>query len=141
MQMRTPTPRLVMEVARNMREKDREEIFNIRWNDSLDDLVTDCLWTKFCWVACLDGEPIAVIGAIPKHPGAWSAFMFATDDFPKIQYDMTKFTQRVIIKTLRVQGARHIQCYSLGSHDVAHRWVAATRPVRPGDAKKNASGR
>jgi hypothetical protein len=112
-----------MEVAANMRAKDHEEIFQIRWNDSLFDLVQDCLWSKFSWVAALDGKPTAVIGASPRHPGAWSAFMFATDGFPKIQRDLTKFARRVIIKTLVDQGERHLQCYSLGTHKVAHNWL------------------
>jgi hypothetical protein len=122
MEVRRPDFVSVMHVAANMRESDRSEIFASRWNDSLVDLASDCMWSHMCWVAFLD-EPIAVIGASPMHPGAWNVFMFATDRFQEIAFELTKFIRRVIIKTLRECGANHAQCYSIEDHKDAHRWL------------------
>jgi hypothetical protein len=115
----------VAAVARDMRDCDRAEIFATRWNDCPDTFARDC-------VACLslggvatgaDDVPIAVIGAQEVWPGAWSVCMFATDRWPEVALDTTRFVRAGLIPALVRLGARRAECRSAADHDVAHRWL------------------
>lgn len=113
-------------VAQNMREKDREEIFATRWDDSAQDVAADVVASgPFNWVAFNGGEPVAVVGAAPLWPGVWSVHMFATEAFGGIAISLTKFVRRVMIPALTESGAHRAQCDSLVGHEKAHYWLEA----------------
>ncbi len=113
----------VLHVAANMRAADAAEIYATRWNDSPEELAADCMCVGgFCWSAGLE-RPIAVIGALPIHPGVWSVFMFATDEFERIGISLTKYVKRVMIPALVQSGAHRAECRSAEGHTVAHRWL------------------
>ncbi len=111
-------------VARNMRPADRAEIFATRWNDSAEDVAKDCtVFERFCWVAYDGDTPCAVIGAVPMHPGVWSVFMFATNNFKNIGLGLTRFVKKVIVPALTATGAHRAECAALAEHSEAHRWL------------------
>lgn len=110
-------------VAANMRDWDRREIFATRWVDDPSDFAKEVLsYGEFGWVAGGD-SPIACFGARALWPGVWIAWMFATDDLPKIGLSLSRFVRNNIIPTLRQVGAHRIHAYSMAGHDDAHRWL------------------
>jgi len=110
-------------VAERMREWDHREIYATRWTEDPRVVAMDCAGAgSFSWCAGLE-KPIAVIGAIPTWPGVWSVFMFATDDFRRISFSLTKFVKRVMIPALRQTGAHRAECCSIEGHEIAHRWL------------------
>lgn len=123
----------VLDVARRMRAADAEEIYATRYENDPVALARDCMaYPQFAWTAWLEDEPVCAIGAVPMHPGLWQAWMFATDDFPKIGGYVTKFAGRVMIRTLAESGARRAQCLSSAHHTEAHRWLRALGAVQEG---------
>lgn len=117
------TQRSILYVADRMRDDDRREIFATRWADSPSQLAVDCLAAPgFKWVAH-DDQPIAALGAIPRWPGVWSVWMFATDEFPRIGATLTRFVRRRMIPMLLEAGAHRAECLSIEGHDTAHRWL------------------
>lgn len=114
----------VLHVARNMREWDAKEIYATRWTDDPAEVAADCMAAgKFSWLAYAGDTPVAVVGAWPAHPGVWSVFMFATDDFNAVAFSLTKFIKRVMIPALVKTGAHRAECHSIEGHEVAHRWL------------------
>lgn len=116
---------LALMVAANMREDDRREIYATRWLDDPEDIANDChIHRKTGYIACLDdGKPVAAIGAIEIHPHVWSVWMFATDDFPKIALELTKFAFRHLAPAIRKVGGHRAECRSIVGHEAAHRWL------------------
>lgn len=116
-------PEAVRCVADRMRPADRREIYATRWTDEPTDLVDSCMFSgQYGWVAGLE-RPIAALGAIPMWPGAWSVWMFATDEFRQIRIGLTKFVARTMIPGLRASGAIRAECRSIADHEEAHRWL------------------
>ena len=123
MKMHPLTPESVLHVATNMREADHHEIFATRWDNDPLPIVNACLMCgDISWVAAKD-EPIAVIGAIPIHPGVWQAFLFATDRFNEISLSLTTWVKRVMMPTLFGLDIHRCECKSMASHAEAHRWL------------------
>lgn len=130
MWLRKVTFPAALDVALRMREWDQREIFACRWNDNPADLARDCTaFPDFCWVAG-EERPIAVIGAQPMRPGVWCVFMFATDDFLKIRFSMTRFVKRVMVPALVQSGAHRAECHSMEGHTEAQAWLQALGAVR-----------
>jgi len=116
----------VRHIAEHMRPCDREEIFATQWDDDPAAFTERfcAVAMNFCWVARVDDEPVALIGAVPQHPGVWSVFMFATDRFPEVKILLTRHVKRIIIPTLREDSKAHLAfCYSLDRHTAAHKWL------------------
>lgn len=115
----------VLYVARNMRERDHEEIYNLRWDANPFTIVNDVMANpNFSWVGGHDGRPVAVFGGMPHHPGVWSMYCFATDDFPKVALGITRFMKRIVVpKMFGEMGIHRLQCDSHEKHVQAHRWL------------------
>jgi hypothetical protein len=115
----------VLHVVKNMRERDREEIYNLRWDDNPFTILNDVMARKnFAWVAWLDERPAAVFGGAPLHPGVWSMFCFATDDFPRLALGLSRFAIKTVVPTLFGEmGAHRLQCDSHEKHVSAHKWL------------------
>ena len=110
-------------VATNMREWDKKEIYATRWTDDPSDIAQDCVnLGEFGWIAH-DPEPIALVGAVPCHPGVWNVHMFATDNFSKIAISLTKFVKNVIVPSLTAIGSHRVECKSMDGHEDAHKWL------------------
>jgi hypothetical protein len=112
-------------ICRNLRERDREELFANRWTDDPDELAIEAMttWGAFSFVVSLDGVPIAALGASPSWPGVWVAWMMATDDFHKIGKRLTKWVRRVMIPSIVKAGAHRVEARSMAAHDEAHAWM------------------
>lgn len=119
-----PTYESVLHVAQNMRAADCEEIYPLLHDPSPEELarrVMSC--PTFCWLAAAP-HPIAAFGMFEVRPRAWTAFAFATDDFPKVALEMTKFLVRKVKPFLfNDMGAVRIEAHSHPAHTQAHRWL------------------
>jgi len=114
----------VLHVARRMRAADREELAATRYEFHPEDIAWECMQIPdFAWLVGREADPIAVVGARPQHPGVWTCFMFATDEFPRVGLSMTKHATRVIIPSLAKSGGRRAQALSIEGHDQAHDWL------------------
>lgn len=128
-------------IARNMRQADKEEIYATRWSEDPNRLVDDCmavasLPTSFTAMLGLD-RPIAVLGAVEPWPGVFDVWLFATDEFPRIRFSITKYVRKVFIPALLERGMHRAHCRSIATHTVNHEWLYemgarpdATRPCR-----------
>jgi hypothetical protein len=124
----TATPSLdqVLYVARHMREKDRLEIFATRDSEDPDLIAHDALATGAGAGVCLvlgEERPIVAMGCVRTWAGQWQVWMFATDEFRKAARRATENAQNVIIAGMRQMGLRRAECHSIGSHEIAHRWL------------------
>jgi len=114
----------VLEIAENMREDDRREIFATRWNDDPVELAEQTmLYKTFGWVAWNHDKPVAVIGAIPVSPGFWALYCYGTDEFRQIRFSLTKFAIRCMMPAMIESGARRAECLSIEDHTDAHGWL------------------
>jgi RimJ/RimL family protein N-acetyltransferase len=113
-------------VCRNLREADRAEIFASRWTDDPDELAIEAAtrWGDFSYIAFGgDGVPIASVGASPLHPGVWSGWMMATDDFHTIGKQLTRWMRKVMIPAVVEAGCHRAEARSAAEHHEAHAWM------------------
>jgi len=113
-------------VCRNLRQADRDEIFATRWTDNPDELAAHAFqhWGEFSYIAHgQDGMPIASIGAVPAWEGVWSAWMMATDRFPEIGKQLTRWVKRSMIPAIVASGCHRAEARSCSDHTSAHRWM------------------
>lgn len=120
-------PEGVQHVVHGMRAKDREEIFATQWSDDPwafgNQVLRSC---DFGFVLHADdGEPVVCCGAVPMWDGVWSVWMFATDRFDEIALSVHKFARRVFFPALDHAGWHRLECRSIATHAVAHRWLEA----------------
>lgn len=120
-----PTFEAVRWVAANMRKADAEEIYPL-WFDPTPDALATAVMARpeYAWLAADANGPIAVFGMVEVRPGAWQAFAFGTDDFPKVAGEVTKFLLRKVKPHLfNVLGAVRVFAHSHGDHASAHAWL------------------
>ena len=115
-------------VASAMRLSDRREIAATRGPMLMDERVAmDCYaahgYGGVGYVAYWDEVPVVAIGAIPRHPGVWSIYMFATDNISEIGLGLTRWVQNTLLPEITAAGAHRIECNSIEGHDVAHAWM------------------
>lgn len=122
-----PTMAALLHICRNLRARDREEIFATRFDEDPVGLAEETYALReFGWVAVAsDGEPVAVIGAAPIWPTVWSVYAFGTDRWPEVVRTLTKHARRFMMPALLNTGARRAQCYALYEHDDARHWLKA----------------
>jgi hypothetical protein len=115
----------VRHVVHNMRAKDKEEIYATQWNDDPTSFSNQVLLSgDFGFVLHADdGEPVVCCGAVPVWAGVWSVWMFATDRFDEIAMSVHKFGRRVFFPSLDAAGWHRLECRSLATHEIAHRWL------------------
>lgn len=114
----------VLAVTRNMRARDHEEIFAIRWHDDPDMLAQEVLASgAFRWGAYLDGRPVAMFGAYPQWPKVWSAWSFGTDDWRRVAPRIARFMMEFMRPALEHSGAIRLFCWSMETHTDANRWL------------------
>jgi hypothetical protein len=132
----------VHHVVHKMREKDQKEIFATQWSDdpwSFANGVLKCGDFGFVLHAD-DGEPVVCCGALAMWPGVWSVWMFATDRFDEIALSTTKFGKRVFFPALDAAGWHRMECRSLDSHDIAHRWLESFGAYKESETTKYGKG-
>jgi hypothetical protein len=117
----------VLEVAKNMRERDRVE-FGAVAPVGADDLPA---WlaqrfgrrTELLCARTMDGEPVCIGGAIEVRPGSATLLFFGTDRFPEIALPMTRFIRRHYFPSLAAAGTHRIECVTLDSYHEMQRWL------------------
>lgn len=112
-------------IGEGMRAADRAEIFATRFDDDAGSLAADLLDCQpvGAVIAARDGTPVAAIGGIEMWPGNWSVWMFATDRWPEVASETTRFVRRVLWPALLRLGLRRGECHSAIAHETAHRWL------------------
>jgi hypothetical protein len=111
-------------VIKNMRKSDKKEVFATRWTDCEEELGDDLInGGDFAWISGTNGKPIAAFGAIPVWNGVWAVWMFATDEWPLVAFETTRFIKRIMIQSLKDIGAHRAECRSWEGHHEAHRWL------------------
>jgi hypothetical protein len=139
--IRPLTPEDAARVAANMRDIDRREICALHATD--DPVAATSALAVFPHIGgsvWRGDEPICVVGAIWLWPGVVSVFMFATDRWPEVALEATKFVRRVLLPALRDAGVHRLQCHSLAEHTDAHAWLrflGADREVPEPEYGKN----
>lgn len=118
-------PEGVFHVVQNMRDKDKVEIYATQWNDEPTIFATEvCRYGNFAFIGHADdNEPVVAAGAVPRWDGVWQLWMFATDRFPEIAMAAHRFAKTVFFPSLDAAGWHRLEAHSIGTHDVAHRWL------------------
>jgi len=113
-------------IAQNLRERDREEINATRWSETPESLAADTFACgNFQWVAYLDDEPVASIGAFPGIPNVWTVWAYGTDKWPKVVKTLTRHVRRFMIPALENTEAVRVHCFAYDGHTDARRWLEA----------------
>lgn len=95
-------------------------------NSVPDEIASACeMFKHSAMIAYKDGEPVAIMGAIPLHPGVCSAYMLATSRFPEVVLTVTKWARKVFFPGLRRIGVHRVEALSISTYHKTHRWIEA----------------
>ena len=114
-------------IVRNLRPRDRREIFALRWDDNEDQLIDEisnyagAMWRVWSW----DGEPVAVNGVLPVRPGVAMAGAFGTDKWKFTLRAMTRWSLDFVIPALRSANYHRGEAHVLASNTDSRRWIEA----------------
>jgi hypothetical protein len=124
----TPIERADVEyIVTRLRQRDRDEIFALRWDDDEAKLVSEVmLWAgAMTWVWRWDGVPVSLQGTWAVRPGVWSCWAFGTDEWPHVVLAMTKHSRRFIIPALLRARFHRAEALALATHRDSRRWIEA----------------
>jgi hypothetical protein len=112
-------------IAENLRERDRRELFALRWSEDLDVFVQGQLaWMgDMCCIWELNGVPVSCQGVFALWPGVWSVFAYGTDQWRHVVLDMTRHAYRFIIPALLGVKFHRAECRAMASHTDSRRWI------------------
>lgn len=127
----------MVHVARNMRDMDRREIFNLMRIDDPFFLAHWAAQADFKYVGTYDGEAVVAFGALEMWPKVWNIFMFATNDFPKVGLAAMRFMKQNLVPDVMAVGAHRAQCHSAEYHYEAHAFLRRMGAVQEGPVMKN----
>jgi hypothetical protein len=118
-------PEGVSHVVQLMREKDKAEIYCTQWSEDPGQFTASVLGAGGLGFVlhANDGEPVVCCGALPMWRGVWSVWMFATDRFEEISLSTHRFARKIFFPALDEAGWHRLECRSISTHDVAHRWL------------------
>jgi len=119
------TPAALSHIVKNLRPRDRQEIFALRWDNDEDKFTFDvCQVAGDLWrLWTLDGEPVAVNGIIPVRPGVVIAGAFGTPKWRSIIKPMTRWSRDFVIPALKNSGYHRGEAYVLATHTDSRRWI------------------
>jgi len=124
--LRHAEPQDIFTVARNMRERDFQEISALRYDDDRNEMaynITNQI-SEFETVYVVgDTEPVAIVSYLPVRPGVWNLGMFATDRFKSVGLYLTKRIIRDIIPALDRAKAHRVEAFSIEGYDEVHSWL------------------
>ena len=113
-------------IAVNMRQADRDEIYNVAGHNNPFILVQQTLDAARLGsaVVALHGDrPVAVLGVVPRHAGVCTAYAYGTPDFPRVALSLTRYALNVMRPALIKAGYHRLECQSRFDHHDAHRWL------------------
>ena len=120
-----PSYAQILTVARNMRAWDAAEIWPMHFTKRPEDLAARCMHSGIRGVVWC-GRPIVAFGFFNAGPKYYQAWMFATDEWPRVALTLTRFARREMLPFLfDEQGANRIEARSLEGHVVAQDWMRA----------------
>tara|TARA_R100001594_G_scaffold26371_2_gene51143 strand:+ start:4001 stop:4576 length:576 start_codon:yes stop_codon:yes gene_type:complete len=121
----------VVEIARNMRLSDAEEIWPVTIVKTPETLaVATVAGYGLKYVARYGAVPVATWGATEIRPQVASVWMFATDRWPKVALSVTRHINKTVMSILMSEGYVRAECWSHDNHHVAHRWLELLGAVR-----------
>ena len=121
----------VVDIARNMRELDAEEIWPVTHAQTPESLALGTVaGNGLKYVARYGAVPVATWGASEVRPRVASVWMFATDRWPKVALSVTRHINRTVMPILMSAGCVRAECWSHDNHHVAHRWLELLGAVR-----------
>ena len=112
-------------IIRNLRERDRREIFALRWDDDEDQFILDmerqagAMWKVWSW----DSVPVSVNGVVPVRPGVVVCGAFGTDDWRKTLRPMTHWSRTFVIPALQTSNYHRGEAYVLATNTDSRRWI------------------
>jgi hypothetical protein len=114
-------------IAVNMRQADRDEIYNVVGHNNPFLLAQQALDASRMGQAVVahgrSGRPVACLGFMVNRPGVSQAFAFSTDHFQDVALTLTRYALRVMKPALIASGFHRIECESRADHTDAHRWL------------------
>ena len=118
----------VFHVAKNMRERDYEEISCLTFTKNREELAgylakSYAQHQNVYAVGTTKDGPIAILAYILLRPGVWSLGLFATDKFQKVGRFLTKTIIRDIIPALDSANAHRVEAHSIEGYSEIHRWL------------------
>lgn len=114
----------MLDIAKNLRARDRQEIFACRYGEDPAELARDATNSgAFRWGAYVDGKPVAAIGAVPRWPRVWSVWAYGTDEWPKVAVLLTRHARRFMMPALYRSGAIRVDARALATHTDARAWL------------------
>jgi len=128
MKLNSATASDIYHVAMDMRDADYKEFVALADCGDRDALARQ-LVARFAnadlVVAYHGGQPAAIGGAVCYRPNVATMLFYATDAFPKIGLDVTRFIRRHYIPALHAQGVHRLECVSHGNYTWAHKWLSS----------------
>lgn len=131
-------------IAVNMRQADKDEIYNVCGHNNpfiLAQQTLEAARMGSAVVAVLHQRPVAVMGFVARHPGVCTAYAYATSDFPRVALSLTKYALRVMKPALLASGFHRLECESRHDHHNAHRWLESMGFRREGILKQYGTDR
>jgi hypothetical protein len=113
-----------------MRECDKAEIFNLRHYDNPYQLAWECASAVRTHgrgqIAWWDGRPAAIFAfTCTMHPNLWEIWMFGTDHFRSVAFDLIRWCRKEANEILTVQKAHRLQADARVGHEDAHKFIRA----------------
>jgi hypothetical protein len=130
-----PTLGSVGYIAKHMRDHDRREA---------EAVLHDPSPAAIAWHACNSGSlvrvlhtdrPVFVLGVTERWPRVWTAWMFATEEFPTVAKAATRYVRSALLPALRNLGMVRADAQSLADNVSAHAWMKLTGAVFDVDLK------
>lgn len=116
----------IFTVAYQMRDRDFAELSALNWTDDREELA-DTLADRYKDAGLMcgwsGGKPICIGGVLETRPNVCSLLFFATNDFPEIALEITKFIKQRLFPPIIAAGAIRIDALALDGYEHIHRWL------------------
>ena len=114
----------VWNVALKMRESDFREFVAVSAVETREELA-DILAarTEQPIGVYREGRPVAIGAMVETRPNVATLMFFATDDFPLVALELTRFVRQRLFPKYREVGFHRFECVSIEGHASAHRWI------------------
>lgn len=127
MKLDAPTRGDVRHVAELMRERDVAEFLAVSRAEDKAELV-EALVDRYggaadAICAYVNKVPVAVGAMVQVRPNVVTLAFFATDQFPEIALELTKFIRNRLIPGYVADGVHRVECISMEGYEDAHRWI------------------
>lgn len=124
------TPAAIEAVALNMREHDFREIaamsgLGLRFQMAKHFSAVYGFHPDVITFSNDDGKPIAIGALVQGRPNVATSLFFATDEFPSIGGEVTRFVKQRLFPGYRAKGVHRIEAVSIAGYDDMHRWLGA----------------